>query len=36
MMTEIKSDQEGIVTEVLVENEDLVEFDQPLFKVVRG
>ncbi|MCI5942124.1 acetyl-CoA carboxylase biotin carboxyl carrier protein [Lactobacillus sp. AN1001] len=36
MMTEIKSDQDGIVTEVLVENEDLVEFDQPLFKVVRG
>lgn len=36
MMTEIKSDQDGIVTEVLVENEDLVEFDQPLFKVGRG
>lgn len=36
MMTEIKSDQDGIITEVLVENEDLVEFDQPLFKVVRG
>ncbi|WP_304652329.1 acetyl-CoA carboxylase biotin carboxyl carrier protein [uncultured Ligilactobacillus sp.] len=36
MMTEIKSDQDGIVTEVLVENEDLVEFDQPMFKVVRG
>lgn len=34
MMTEIKSDQDGIVTEVLVENEDLVEFDQPMFKVV--
>lgn len=36
MMTEIKSDQDGIVIEVLVENEDLVEFDQPLFKVGRG
>lgn len=33
MMTEIKSDRDGVITEVLVENEDLVEFDQPLFKV---
>ena len=36
MMTEIKSDLDGVVSEVLVENEDLVEFDQPLFKVTEG
>ena len=33
MMTEIKSDKDGIISEILVENEDLVEFDEPLFKV---
>ena len=36
MMTEIKSDLDGVISEVLVENEDLVEFDQPLFKVTEG
>lgn len=36
MMTEIKSDLDGVISEVLVENEDLVEFDQPLFKVKEG
>lgn len=36
MMTEIKSEFTGIVTEVLVSNEELVEFDQPLFKVKEG
>ena len=36
MMTEIKSDLDGVISEVLVENEDLVEFDQSLFKVTEG
>ncbi|KRL97510.1 biotin carboxyl carrier protein of acetyl-CoA carboxylase [Liquorilactobacillus satsumensis DSM 16230 = JCM 12392] len=33
MMTEIKSDVDGVIKEVLVNNEELVEFDQPLFRV---
>ncbi|MEE5987543.1 acetyl-CoA carboxylase biotin carboxyl carrier protein [Ligilactobacillus equi] len=33
MMTEIKSEVSGVIEEVLVENEQLVEFDQPLFRV---
>ena len=33
MMTEIKSEVTGVIEEVLVENEQLVEFDQPLFRV---
>lgn len=33
MMTEIKSDVTGIVKEVLVKNEELVEFGQPLFRI---
>ena len=36
MMTEIKSDFNGTITEVLVANEELVEFEQPLFSVVEG
>lgn len=36
MMTEIKSNVDGIVSEILVENEELVEFDQKIFKVVEG
>ena len=36
MMTEIKSDVDGVIAEVLVYNEDLVEFDQPLFRVTEG
>ncbi len=36
MMTEIKSDVDGVIAEVLVDNEDLVEFDQPLFRVTEG
>lgn len=36
MMTEIKSEFTGVITEVLVSNEELVEFDQPLFKVKEG
>lgn len=33
MMTEIKSEVSGTISEVLVDNEELVEFDQPLFRV---
>lgn len=33
MMTEIKSDVTGVVKEVLVKNEELVEFGQPLFRI---
>lgn len=33
MMTEIKSEVTGIISDVLVENEELVEFDQPLIRV---
>lgn len=33
LMTEIKADRSGIVTEIMVENEDLVEFDQPLVRI---
>lgn len=33
LMNEIKSDFHGMVTEVLVENGQPVEFDQPLFKI---
>ncbi len=33
MMTEIKSDFSGKVSEILVDNEELVEFDQPLFRI---
>lgn len=36
MMTEIKSEVDGIITKVLVTNEELVEFDQPLFEVQEG
>lgn len=33
MMTEVKSDVSGVVTSIEVENEDLVEVDQPLIMV---
>lgn len=36
MMTEVKSNVSGVIEDVLVENEDLIEFDQPLFKVKEG
>ena len=36
LMNEIKSDMSGIILEVLVQNGQPVEFDQPLFKVQRG
>jgi acetyl-CoA carboxylase biotin carboxyl carrier protein len=35
MMTEIKSKVAGTITSILVENEEVVEFDQPLFKVSK-
>ncbi|XOV79725.1 MAG: acetyl-CoA carboxylase biotin carboxyl carrier protein [Aestuariibacter sp.] len=31
MMNQIESDKAGVVTQILVENEEPVEFDQPLF-----
>ncbi len=33
IMNEIESDVDGEILEILVENESLVEFDQPLFKI---
>lgn len=33
MLTEVKSDVDCRIKSVLVENEDLVEFDQPLFEI---
>lgn len=35
MMTEVKSKIDGIITKIEVQNEDLVEFDQPLFKIKK-
>lgn len=34
MMTEIKAQVSGKLVEVLVKNEEIVEFDKPLFKVI--
>lgn len=36
MMTEVKSTVAGVVTAVLVANEELVEYHQPLFEVKEG
>ncbi|MEK0152437.1 acetyl-CoA carboxylase biotin carboxyl carrier protein [Tetragenococcus halophilus] len=36
VMNEITSDVSGEIVEVLVENEQVVEFDQPLFRVKEG
>ncbi|WP_311408009.1 acetyl-CoA carboxylase biotin carboxyl carrier protein [Liquorilactobacillus uvarum] len=33
MMTEIKSEVAGVISKVLVNNEELVEFGQPLFEI---
>ena len=33
MLTEVKSNVTGQVKNILVENEDLVEYDQPLFEI---
>lgn len=35
LMNEIESDFDGVVTEILVENESPVEFGQPLFKIAQ-
>lgn len=34
MMTEIKSTSSGIITEILVANEEVVEYDQPLITII--
>ncbi len=36
LMNEIKSDITGVITEILVENGQPVEFDQPLFKIQKS
>ena len=36
LMNEIKSDVSGLLSEILVENGQPVEFDQPLFKIQKG
>ncbi|MDT3393083.1 acetyl-CoA carboxylase biotin carboxyl carrier protein [Latilactobacillus curvatus] len=36
MMTEVKSPVAGTITAILVQNEELVEYHQPLFKVKEG
>ena len=33
MMNQIESDKSGVVTQILVENQDPVEFDQPMFVI---
>jgi len=33
MMNQIESDKVGVVTQVLVENQEPVEFDQPMFVI---
>lgn len=35
MMTEIKSKVDGTISKILVENEEVVEYDQPLFEVIK-
>jgi len=36
LMNEIKSDVSGIIEEILIENGDPIEFDQPLFRMRKG
>lgn len=33
MMNEIQADRDGVITEIMVKDGDLVEFDQPMFKI---
>jgi acetyl-CoA carboxylase biotin carboxyl carrier protein len=33
MMNQIESDKDGVIQEILVENQEAVEFDQPLFVI---
>lgn len=35
LMNEINSDVEGVIEEILVKNEDMVEYGQPLFKIKK-
>lgn len=35
MLTEVKSDHDGLIKEINVENGDLVEFNQPLFTITE-
>ena len=34
MMNQIESDKSGVIAEILVEDGDPVEFDQPMFKII--
>lgn len=36
LMNEITATVDGVISEILVKNEDVVEFNQPLFKVAKG
>ncbi|WP_375180322.1 acetyl-CoA carboxylase biotin carboxyl carrier protein [Enterococcus rotai] len=36
LMNEITASVDGVITEVLIQNEDVVEFNQPLFRVSKG
>jgi acetyl-CoA carboxylase biotin carboxyl carrier protein len=36
LMNEIKSDVSGIIEEILVDNGDPIEFDQPLFRIKKA
>lgn len=36
LMNEITATVDGVITEILVNNEDVVEFNQPLFRVSKG
>lgn len=36
LMNEITSTVDGVITEILIQNEEVVEFNQPLFRVSKG
>ncbi|GGD04174.1 acetyl-CoA carboxylase biotin carboxyl carrier protein [Enterococcus wangshanyuanii] len=36
LMNEITATIDGVITEILIQNEDVVEFNQPLFRVSKG
>lgn len=36
LMNEITATVDGVITEVLIQNEEVVEFNQPLFRVAKG
>ncbi|MGG5341667.1 acetyl-CoA carboxylase biotin carboxyl carrier protein [Enterococcus sp. AZ192] len=36
LMNEITATVDGVITEILIQNEDVVEFNQPLFRVSKG